>query len=192
MGRFRVGHPDKLVTELTCRLFPAWCPSVTTGEVGVCHPASLAQLVRVSATPRCAPVDSESSARGVGHPEEALADMRRTDARSAQIGSCPAIGHSFQVSEYSGEPFTPSLARNLFPKDHWRAALADEFPEVGPQVAGIVDALAFACRAERLAGTGTGPDRTVGGPSGKFEGEAPSADSGKEMALGVSGQFIGL
>jgi len=56
---------------------------------------------------------------GVGHadPVEPLPDVRRADARCAQIGSRPGIAHSFQVSEHSGEPFTPSAARNLFAKD---------------------------------------------------------------------------
>lgn len=58
-----------------------------------------------------------SRAHGVGHPIEPLSDMRRADARSAQIGGPDFIGHSFQVNAYSGEPFTSIAACNLFAKD---------------------------------------------------------------------------
>jgi hypothetical protein len=51
----------------------------TLGTFGVGHPAS-------------------------GHPEEPLADVRRADARSAQIGGPDGIAQAFQVSAYSGEP----------------------------------------------------------------------------------------
>lgn len=42
---------------------------------------------------------------GVGHPEQPLPDVRRADARSAQIGSPDGIAHRFQINSYSGEPF---------------------------------------------------------------------------------------
>jgi hypothetical protein len=45
-----------------------------------------------------------------------LPDVRRSDARSAQIGGPDGISHSLQVSAYSGEPFTSIVARNLFSK----------------------------------------------------------------------------
>lgn len=41
---------------------------------------------------------------GVGHPPQSLPDVRRPDARSAQIGGPDAISQCFQVSAYSGEP----------------------------------------------------------------------------------------
>jgi hypothetical protein len=63
---------------------------------------------------------------GVGHPEQALSDMRRTRARSAQIGGPDGISQMLQVSAYSGEPFTSVSARNLLAKDHSRRALGDE------------------------------------------------------------------
>jgi hypothetical protein len=50
-------------------------------------------------------------------PIEPLPDVRRPDARCAQIGSRRGISHAFQVSEHSGEPFTPSAACNLLAKD---------------------------------------------------------------------------
>jgi len=54
---------------------------------------------------------------GVGYPEQPLPDVRRADARSAQIGGPNPIAHRFQVSTYSGEPFTSSRARNLLSSD---------------------------------------------------------------------------
>jgi hypothetical protein len=58
-----------------------------------------------------------SQVLGVGHPPQPLSDVRRADARSAQIGSRCGISHAFQVSEYSGEPVASSLACNLLAKD---------------------------------------------------------------------------
>src|SRR5690606_25167921 len=43
-----------------------------------------------------------------------------------------------------------------------------------------------ACRAERLARAGTGPDLPVVGPAGESEGMGPDADSGEEMMLAVA------
>jgi pyridoxal biosynthesis lyase PdxS len=55
----------------------------------------------------------------------------------------------------------------------------------------VIKPAAFACRAERLAGTRTCPDWTVVGPSGSAQGVGPDADAGKEMALGETGEFVG-
>jgi hypothetical protein len=49
-------------------------------------------------------------------------------------------------------------------------------------------ASAFACRAERLARTGTSPNRSVVAPSGGSQGMAPNADAGEEVALGETAQ----
>jgi hypothetical protein len=110
----------------------------------------------------------------VGHPVEPLADVRSADARSAQIGSCPLIGHSFQVSEYSGEPIPASLARNLLAKHDWRLAGSDEFGKDGPQVPFIFSPSAFPRNAEWLAWQACTPDWSVFRPSGKCEGKGPS------------------
>ena len=58
---------------------------------------------RAASSVRCAVL---SDTRGVGHPEQALSDVRRAEARSAQIGGPDGISQCFQVSAYSGEPFT--------------------------------------------------------------------------------------
>jgi hypothetical protein len=58
-------------------------------------------------------------AAGVGQPDEpeSLSDMRRADARSAQISRPDGVARSFQVSAYKVEPPEAVLARNLFAKD---------------------------------------------------------------------------
>jgi hypothetical protein len=94
----------------------------------------------------------QSRAAQVGHPVEPLPDVRSADARSAQIGSCPVIGHSFQVSEYSGEPIPASLACNLLAKHDWRLAGSDEFCKHGPEVSFVLDSFAFSGDGKRLAG----------------------------------------
>jgi len=77
-------------------------------------------------------VSSISFTFGVGHPPKPLSDLGGADARSAQIGGPDGISQCFQVSAYSGEPFTSSFARNLLSKDDWRAALRDEAEEGRP------------------------------------------------------------
>jgi hypothetical protein len=66
------------------------------------------------------------------HPVEPLPDVRRADARSAQIGGPDGISQAFQVKPYSGEPRPASSARNLFANDDWRAALGDKPSKSGP------------------------------------------------------------
>ena len=102
--------------------------------------------------------DTVSTTFGVGHPVGALPDVRRADARSAQIGGPDSIPHSFQVSSYSGEPFTSKFARNLFAKDDWRATLRNEIVEDGPEVTLVGGSELLACGAEGLARAAPGPD----------------------------------
>jgi hypothetical protein len=130
------------------------------------------------------PYDPEPAASclvAVGHPEKSLSDVRRADARSAQIGGPDFIAQCFQVSAYSGEPFTSSVARNLFSKDDWRAALGDEPSHLGPQVSLVVGAPSLARSAERLAWTRACPNRPVVGPSGESQGVGPAADTGEQV-----------
>jgi hypothetical protein len=109
--------------------------------------------------------------------------VRGAEARSAQICRPNGVARCFQVSVYSVEPAEAVLARNLFSKDDWRAALCDEPVELGPEMALVLDALALACGTERLAGAGAGPDRSVVSPSGEAEGVGPDADACEEVAL---------
>jgi hypothetical protein len=156
------------------------------------QPASCAAAFRSSPCPDTLPVltNASSDARlycrtsfvvQVGHPEKALPDVRGADARSAQIGAPDGIAQLFQVRAYSGEPVPSSLARNLLAKDRWRAALADEPKEHGPEMAFILDALSLSRRRERLAGAGAGPHGAPGGPAGEGEGSLPPADSGEQV-----------
>lgn len=74
----------------------------------------------------------KSVAAGVGHEPEALSDMGRADARSAEISRPAGVARSFQVSLNKVEPAEAVLARNLLAKDVCRAALADEMVPVRP------------------------------------------------------------
>jgi hypothetical protein len=133
---------------------------------------------------------------GVGQPlsnkPEALADVRGADARSAQICRPNGVARCFHVRLYSVEPSEAVLARNLFSKDDWRAALADEPMELGPEVALVGKSCSLSGGAEWLAGTGAGPDGPVVGPPGEPEGVGPDADPGEKMALGVALEVDGL
>jgi hypothetical protein len=117
---------------------------------------------------------------------EALADVRGADARSAQIRHPNGVSRYFQVSAYSVEPAEAVLARNLLSKDNWRAALCDEPMELGPEVTLVGKSCSFSGGAEWLAWARAGPDGPVVGPSCETEGVAPDADTGEEVALGVT------
>jgi hypothetical protein len=82
-------------------------------------------------------------------------------------------------------------AFNLLTKNNVRAALADEIEEGGPEVALVVGAFAFTGDRERLARTGTVPDRAVGGPTGKLEGEIPPSDPCEETNAGKFFNVVG-
>ena len=104
----------------------------------------------------------------------------------AQYGRPAGVAFCLQVCRYSIEPAVANRACNLFPKDMLRAALADEVKEDGPEVAFVLLRESFACIAEWLAGARACPNRSICWPSGKLQGKAPSADSGKEMTLDES------
>jgi hypothetical protein len=108
-----VGHPAN--TAASTSVVPAWCLLS-----GLCRVAVALAVFFASPT------------TGVGHPEQSLSDVRRADARSAQIGCPDFIAQCFQVNTYSGEPFTSIAARNLLSNDDCRPALGDESQEVGP------------------------------------------------------------
>ena len=120
---------------------------------------------------------------GVGHPPNALADVGRRDARSAQIGGPDCISQCFQVSTYSGEPSTSKFARNLLSKDDWRIEEGEESSHFGPEVTFVGFALLLARVRERLAGTRAGPDGAIIGPPGKSKSVGPSADAREEVNL---------
>jgi hypothetical protein len=129
-----------------------------------------------------------SDVRGVGHPVKPLPDMRRPNARRCKIGGPDTIATCFQVSSYSGEPCTSSLARNLFSKDDWRAALFDKPSKSGPKVPLVSRAFSCSCHAEGLAGTTPGPALPF--PAREFERVRPAPDAGEEVALLVSSEVV--
>ncbi len=133
-----------------------------------------------------------SFACGVGHPEEALPDVERADARSAQIGGPDGISFSFQISAYTGEPFKSILARNLFSKDCWRPALGDEAVKSGPEVSLIGMARSASRARKRLTWTAGSPDFSIVGPLRELEGVGPAANAGEKMALPKRSQFLGI
>ena len=55
-------------------------------------------------------------------------------------------------------------------------------------MAGVSGAFSLACGAEGLAGTRTCPRRAIVVPSREPQGMGPSADPGKEVALGITGK----
>jgi hypothetical protein len=98
----------------------------------------------------------------------------------------------FQVCTYSVDPPKSDSRFNLFAKDDCRATLADEAVHGGPEVAFVRLASARSGSGDRLAGTTTCPNRPICWPSGHCKGERPSADSGEQVNLGVSSEFIGV
>ena len=121
---------------------------------------------------------------GVGHPVQAVSDVRGTDARSRERHRPEGVVQGFQVILNKVDPRICVLARNLLSKDDWRAALADEVVPRRPEVPLVSKPSSFACRAERLARTGTGPNRSIVWPAGEAKCVAPNADAGEEVALG--------
>jgi hypothetical protein len=88
------------------------------------------------------------------------------------------------------DPRLDSCARNLLSIDLCRAALRNEPVPEGPKVPLVSKSKSCACRAERLARTGTSPNRSVVGPSSEPKRERPSTDSGEEVALCIASQVI--
>jgi hypothetical protein len=118
----------------------------------------------------------------MGAPPKPLASVRRVDGASRDNRRPAGVTASFQVVKYSIEPAKPGALCNLFSKDNWRAALADEPIELGPQMPGISGASPLTCNAKRLAWARPGPDGPVA-PPGEGERIGPSADPGEEVAL---------
>jgi len=133
-----------------------------------------------------------SDARAVFHPDkpQSLSDVRRADARSAHICRPNGVARCFHVSANKVEPTEAVLARNLFSKDNWRAALLDKSVELWPKVAFIGEPSSFSCGAKRLAGAGAGPDSAVVWPACEAKGQPPSPDTGEEMALIVADEVF--
>jgi hypothetical protein len=127
-----------------------------------------------------------------GHPIQSLSDMRRPDARSAEIDRPAGVIRSFQVSLYKVEPSEAVLARNLFAKDNARFALRNETEEIGPEVSLVSEPASFSGGTEGLAGTATCPDWAIVRPSSQSKSGRPDPDPCEEVALRVGFDVIRL
>jgi len=128
-------------------------------------------------------VSFQSRTVGVTHPVRSVTDVRSTDARRRERDTPEGVTQGFHVSVYKVDPRFDSFARNLLSKDDWRAALLDEVLKGGPEVPLVIKSRAFACRAERLARTGTSPNRSVVTPSGIAKGVRPNPNACEEVTL---------
>jgi hypothetical protein len=128
---------------------------------------------------------------GVGHPPEALPDVRGADARRREIDRPDAVAEVFQVSAYKVEPYKAGRTSNLLAKDRARLSLRDEPLPRRPEVPFVSKPISSACRAEGLTGAGTGPDFPFVGPAGPAQGKRPETDPGEEVALAVTFEIVG-
>jgi len=178
-----VGHAASIATSIMV------LPPFPFGRVLLSEQSGVGHAPSACRSKYVLPLLSESCCRGqcgVCHPEQPLSPVRRSDARSAQIGSPAGISQSFQVKANSGEPFTSILARNLLSKHRCRSPLGDEIVKSGPKVALVGVSLSLASARKRLTRTGASPDSGNAFESGPPQGERPSADPGEEVALVVS------
>ena len=115
--------------------------------------------------------------------------MGRIDGTSRDNDRPAGVADAFQVSSDSVEPILANRCRNLLShEDSWPSGTG-EAKQVGPQMPIVIGSALLSRDAERLARRGAGPEFPVVGPSSKSGCEAPSADSGEEMALGVTGKI---
>ena len=168
-------------------------PDLQSRALAVAHPVRRADLSRCAFPPPFVFVvrpPCPSDAFAVGHEVQALSDVRRADARSAQIERPDGVTRAFQVRLNKVEPRKCVLACNLLAKDDARASESNEMKPGGPYMPLIIKPAPCACRAERLARAGAGPDGPIVGPSGLSQGEGPDSNAGEEMALGESGEIV--
>ena len=130
-------------------------------------------------------------ARGVGHKPETVPTMGRPDTASWQYSRRDGVAFAFQIMSGFVQPFMGNRGRNLFSKDDWRFALADEPEPYWPEMAFVRLALLLSGGTEGLAGATAGPDRSIVRPGCHSECEGPSTDSGEEVALGISAEVTG-
>jgi hypothetical protein len=115
--------------------------------------------------------------------------MGRVDGTSRDNGRPAGVADACQVSVHSVEPVLANRRRNLFSHEDSGPSGTGEAKQVGPQVPIVSLGFSFSCDRERLARRASCPYLTLVGPSGESGGERPSTDSGKEVALGVSGKI---
>jgi hypothetical protein len=138
------------------------------------------------------PVRLPPFARGLGKKPNSRTDLSCSDSTSR--GNCRPDGviDRFQIIGHGVEPSPPNRARSLLSKKLCRAALSDEPKPLRPEMTRIFERSTLSGFAERLAGTRTCPNRSIIAPSGKSQGEGPSANPGEEVGLRVSSEIIWL
>lgn len=117
--------------------------------------------------------------------------MWSPDAMCAEYDRPEGVIRSFQVCRYSIEPTMSNRAFNLFTKDDVRATLVNEVKECWPEMPLIFNSFLFPGGTEGLTGARARPDGIIGRPSGKLERVTPTANPGKEVALGIIFNFLG-
>ena len=115
----------------------------------------------------------------------------RADARSRYTCRPAGVAFTFQIRLNKIKPSVVNRCFNLLTKDNSRAALADEIEPDRPEMAFVCNAPPGTGCAKRLARATARPNRSILGPSGKAQGVAPAAKTGKEMALNKSGKVTG-
>jgi hypothetical protein len=116
--------------------------------------------------------------------------MGRIDGTSRDNGRPAGVADAFHVSVHSVEPILANRCRNLLSHDDIGPAGTDECEEDGPEVPFVFLALAAPRDREGLAGAGAGPKRAAIFPASESGSEAPSADPGEEVTLGVASQVV--
>jgi len=101
---------------------------------------------------------------GVGEDEDPQPLMRRTDLSRAEQTCRRRVAQSPKLSQ-DGLEAEGDMAGDVLEKDPFGAAFADDPGDVGPEVAGVIRAAAFAGRAEGLAGI-SGEDGIKGATEG--------------------------
>ena len=127
----------------------------------------------------------------MGQDEDAQPLVRRPDLCRREQARRRRVAQSPKLSQ-DGLEAEGDVTCNVFEKDPFRAAFADDPRDVGPEVPGIIGTSPFACRAEGLAGI-TGED----GIEGALEGPGVEAaqvcpDRGRgEVACALGGNEDG-
>jgi len=96
------------------------------------------------------------------------------------------VTFAFQVIGHGVEPSVPNRPCNLFSKDDWRAALANEPEPRWPKVPIVGEAFALTRLAKRLARATAGPDFSIVSPSRQSQRVCPAAETSEEMALRIT------
>jgi hypothetical protein len=91
--------------------------------------------------------------------------MGRIDGTSRDNGRPDGVADSFQVNTHSVEPILANRSRNLLSHNDIGSSGTDKTEIFWPEVALVFLAFAFAGDTKRLAGTGTGPKRSIVWPA---------------------------